>query len=181
MKHLKIQFCFKNSRYVHSAITGQLYTGSEIYLHPSKLPAKVELALGLCHNPYRLPTRSASVESTDSFSANKNIADRIIHICRINFWLATRYASWQKPIHPDASDAIAAFREIIGTKKQKELCLPRALYTAKTSLRFKEHGVVLIGVFLPSRAMHAWVIEDGRLADPYDTEWLQHRPVAALY
>lgn len=92
-----------------------------------------------------------------------------------------RYASYQKPINRDAAEAIAAFCDTIGYKNQKDLCLPRALYAAKTSQRFKEHGVIFIGVFLPSRAMHAWVVEGGQLSDPFDSEWLHHRPVAALY
>jgi len=41
--------------------------------------------------------------------------------------------------------------------------------------------VIFIGVFLPSNTMHAWIIEDGKIVDPYDGIWLNFQPVAALY
>jgi hypothetical protein len=40
--------------------------------------------------------------------------------------------------------------------------------------------VVVIGVFLPSRAMHAWTIEGNQMADPYDDIWINYQPVAML-
>jgi hypothetical protein len=135
----------------------------------------------LCEHPYRLPPQSAPTTQPITNIPIKPLAQRLIRLCGFNFWLANRYAGCQRPTHRNAAEAIVAFCDTIGYENQKELCLPRALYAAKTSQHFKEHGVIFIGVFLPSRAMHAWVIESGQLADPYDSEWLHHRPVAALY
>ena len=45
---------------------------------------------------------------------------------------------------------------------------------------FNEEGVVFIGAFLPSRAMHAWVIEKGIQPDQRDNIWHQYRPIAAI-
>jgi len=41
--------------------------------------------------------------------------------------------------------------------------------------------VIFIGVFLPSKSMHAWIIEDGIQPDPSDTMWINFQPVAVLY
>ena len=181
MKHLRLHFYLNNRRYIHSAITGQLYSAPAKTIPAITLPRKVERALELCEHPYRLPPLSAPEAQSNSIGPAKAFADRLIRLCCFNFWLAVRYASQRKIIHRDAADAINTFRATSEPADQKNLCLPRSLYAAKTSQRFEEHGVVFIGIFLPSRAMHAWVIEGSQLADPQDSEWLHHRPVAALY
>lgn len=65
-------------------------------------------------------------------------------------------------------------------KKQKVLCLPRAFFVATTSRRFSKHGVAFIGAFLPTVRMHAWIVEDGKPADPYDNEWIEYQPVMMI-
>lgn len=65
-------------------------------------------------------------------------------------------------------------------KKQRTLCLPRAIFIATTSKRFKEHGVMFIGSFLPTVRMHAWVVEDGSNADVYDGQWICFKPVMMM-
>lgn len=65
-------------------------------------------------------------------------------------------------------------------KRQRVLCLPRAIFIATTSRRFKEHGVMFIGSFLPTVRMHAWVVEDGSNADVYDNQWICFQPVMMM-
>ena len=145
-------------------------------------PRKVEAALELCHHPYRMRLGRAG-------AANGNIrqvapqglkaARRLVKLSRQQFLLAQLYAGWSCPLFESARDAVEFFREChVGD--QSQLCLARALFAAKTSRRFRDEGVVMIGVFLPARALHAWVIEKGELADPWDDIWINYQPVATL-
>lgn len=63
---------------------------------------------------------------------------------------------------------------------QRVLCLPRSIFIATTSKKFKKSGVMFIGSFFPSRRMHAWVMEDGHNCCPYDNCWINYTPVCAM-
>jgi len=157
-----------------------------VYSHPSgsqeEVAEKVRHALELCNNPYRLaPSVAYPVESRAEIGLidEGQLATRMVRLCRTNFFLARWYAGFRSPTFDCASVAIQHFRNsVVG--EQKTLCLPRALFAAKTSRRFSDEGVVFIGAFLPSRSMHAWVIEGGRQPDPLDFQWTNFRPVAAI-
>ena len=145
------------------------------------LHKKVEAALGFCDEPYSMPNSSVSLDVSHKHSEiQKKKAQRTIHLSRINLFLARQYASYSKPFFNTSSDAINFFHEATPRSDRSKLCLPRALFAAITSKSFKDTGVILIGVFLPSRQMHAWIIEDGQQADPYDNIWHLYRPVAAI-
>lgn len=62
-------------------------------------------------------------------------------------------------------------------KNQNMLCLPRSIFAATMSKRFKQHGVLVIGAFLPSHRMHSWVMEDNRITDMHDTIWINYTPL----
>jgi len=89
------------------------------------------------------------------------------------------YAAWASPLFASAKEASVFFRTY-AAGDQSQLCLARALFSAKTSRRFRAEGVVLIGVFLPARSLHAWVIENGEMADSCDDIWINYQPVATL-
>jgi hypothetical protein len=114
------------------------------------------------------------------FKAASKIADRTRLAARFNFLLAQLYASATYPIFKNSRDAVFFFENHPSGVSQNVLCLSRTLFAAKTSQTFSRFGVILIGAFLPSRLMHAWIIEDGRQVDPYDRIWTQYRPVGAL-
>ena len=101
-------------------------------------------------------------------------------ICKLNFGLGRWFSKLGQPIFKDAGEAIRFFRKYKSGDIQNDLCLPRSLFAASTSKKFKDKGVVFIGVTLPSKSMHAWVIEDGMQPDPYDTMWINFQPVAAI-
>jgi len=106
-------------------------------------------------------------------------AERLIRLTRQQFWCARAYASWPVPLFPTSREAMLFFRQQI-RGDQNELCLARSFFAAKTSQQFKKMGVVVIGVFLPSRSMHAWVMEGDQAADPFDDIWINYQPVALL-
>jgi hypothetical protein len=99
---------------------------------------------------------------------------------KFGFLAARFYASLRKPLFKTSLDAVSFFNEHAELTPSKGNCLERSLFAAKTSLSFADEGVVLIGFFLPSTLMHAWVIENGQHADPEDRIWTQYRPVGAL-
>jgi hypothetical protein len=143
---------------------------------------KVARSLALCDNPYHLDPPGIAASTTAEWQNPRRgvgMANLLIKLCRQQFWLACLSASWRKPLFASSAEAIAFFRATVDGD-QATLCLPRALFAAKTSGAFAADGVILIGVFLPARSMHAWVIEGGALADPQDDQWINYQPVAAL-
>jgi hypothetical protein len=180
MKHFKFLPSFREQVYIHSEIDGNLYCSADKKNGNKPIPGKVREAFRLCNQPYDLPPFHAADKYLPHVqNESEKISKRLMSLCKFNFWIATRYASFSNPIHEDSREAVSTFRNIISN--QKDLCLPRALYAAKTSVSFDKHGVIIIGAALPSRSMHAWVIEEGELVDNQDREWLHHLPVAALY
>lgn len=147
---------------------------------------KIRNALDRCENPYLLSAPADELHQVLSSPLAPKAAerairfvDRLIWLSRRQFLCARLYASWRVPLFATAREAILFFRQH-AKGDQEVLCLARALFAAKTSRRFAEQGAVVIGVFLPSRAMHAWVIEGDDLSDPYDGIWINYQPVAML-
>lgn len=79
----------------------------------------------------------------------------------------------------DSDIAIRVFCSII-PRNQKLLCLPRSVFAATTSKKFKKSGVMFIGVFHPSRHMHAWIIEDKQNPCWFDHIWINFTPVTVM-
>lgn len=144
-------------------------------------PPRVCAALALNDEPYQLrPIATPEQPHARIPWWLGSYARLLVRICRLSFGLAQLMARLRLPVYTDATEAILAFRKVFPGEAQQELCLPRSLFAAATSRKFRDHGVVFIGVFLPSRSMHAWVIEDGIQPDPFDGGWINFRPVAAL-
>jgi hypothetical protein len=185
--HLPIQKGEKEFRL--SGLSGSLFScdcqGSRPVPRPYAEP-KLEKTASACENPYLLTNASRKGTENSSFVVNSHVmeegsklAAKLIRLTRRQFLCARLYAAWQVPLFPTAREATIFFREHV-KGDQNELCLARALFAAKTSQRFREEGAVMIGVFLPSRAMHAWAIEGNQMADPYDDIWINYQPVAML-
>ena len=83
-------------------------------------------------------------------------------------------------IYKDAGEANMAFRYILNNGNQRVLCLPRSVFIATTSAKFKSSGAMFVGCFFPSRHMHAWVIEEGMHADVFDNQWIMFTPIAMM-
>lgn len=64
---------------------------------------------------------------------------------------------------------------------QHILCLSRSVFIATTSRRFKSHGTMFVGAMLPSRSLHAWVMEDGCNVCKGDVYWTNYTPLAIMY
>lgn len=83
-------------------------------------------------------------------------------------------------LYEDALQASWVFQQVTQMELQKLLCLPRSIFIATTSKRFKEYGTMYIGIFLPSRNMHAWVIEDNMQTDEWDNYWILYQPLIMM-
>jgi hypothetical protein len=182
MQFVSIPLIFKESQYFISELTGDLIIkvkGKNI--ESRRFSKKLINALSLCDNPYRIKFIPNTTQSFISESRKIRFkANFLIYLCKINFFLAHKYASFKDLYFSDSSDAIAYFHSATGNDETNNLCLPRTLFAAKTSRIFDNEGVIFIGAFLPSRSMHAWIIEKGTQPDRRDNIWHQYRPIAAI-
>lgn len=81
----------------------------------------------------------------------------------------------------DSSEAaVDYFCLLYPGEQQRKLCLPRSIFAATTSKRFSENGCMVIGAFLPSTNMHAWIIEDSKNAYRRDNDWTCYTPIAIM-
>jgi hypothetical protein len=149
----------------------------------TNLDTKVSFALKLNDKPYTLekPRKHETTLINTSKIRYQLYAKLLIRTCKVSFLFTRILTIFRFPFFENSTEAIIAFRKIAPVSIQNDLCLPRALFAAVTSKKFKEKGVVFIGVFLPSKSMHAWVIEDGVQPDPYDDLWVNFQPVAAIW
>ena len=99
-------------------------------------------------------------------------------LCRHAFLLARLWAKIPLRCYPDAGVATRVYYRLYPGEQQRNLCLPRAFFARSTSRRFRKHGAMFVGAFLPSVQMHAWVLEDGMHADHHDNNWVNYAPVA---
>jgi hypothetical protein len=183
MKFASLPIYQNKTVYFLNSFSGSLLSKeTEIQKKPKEIHSeKVIAAIKQCNNPYLLNIEKISSESSISRPYLINYGRRLTNACTSAFWLARAITFFGKPAFKTTSDAIMAYRKMYFYEDQNDLCLPRTLFAASTSKTFKKHGVVFIGVFLPSRNMHAWIIEDGLQPDPYDTMWINYQPVAIIY
>lgn len=183
MKCIGLPLEFRGSLFNFCPLTGDLLVGARGARQQEALPKKLLKALECCDAPYRLSSESLRrklfLTAVAKRSASK-IAHRTKRIIAFNFFVGVLYASRRIPLFESCHDAILFFEKHPAKSPQEELCLPRSLFAAKTSKNFEDCGVILIGAFLPTKLMHAWIIEDGCHADPLDRVWTQYRPVAAI-
>lgn len=163
-----------------------IYSRSKCLRVQDTWPKKLSVQLSFCHSPY---TICESIElQHDGYlhgsQENRKALQKAFRIVRLwrakAFCLACGYAALGSPCFSDSAAGIKFFRSNVLVSQQATLCLPRALFAASMSQRFPDAGVVFIGVFLPSRSMHAWIIEDGHQPDKNDSMWVNFRPVAAI-
>lgn len=143
---------------------------------------KIESALLCAQNPYTL-NPSNSLTSVPAYSSLTLMYAKVLTwLCEKSFTLARLFLYWPlRPKFRTTKEAIAVYRTIYPGKQQRVLCLPRVFFSAACSKSFKESGTGFIGAFLPSRKMHAWIIENNENPDPDDDIWICYQPVAVIY
>jgi hypothetical protein len=147
----------------------------------TQIPPKVLLALDFCNNPYKLSPPIYFDESIACYNDKKieSVYRKLSYLRRKSFFLSIIYAGIRKKLYPDSISAMNALARILPSH-DSEACLQRALTVAKTSKKFKSHGVLFIGAQLPLKSLHAWIIEDGVQPDAQDRQWINFLPLIAL-
>lgn len=132
-------------------------------------------------NPYTIPIAEYPAVQRRQFGRGLRLYARILVWAHANFYpLAWALSHLRLNLFDSAVEATDAFCQIIGYKHQKLLCLPRSIFAATTSRQFKQNGAMFIGGFLPTRHMHAWVMENGQNAYRYDFSWINYKPLAVM-
>jgi hypothetical protein len=169
--------------YFFEPISGLLLTRSgKSRIQNDKDNTRLNSSLDLNNQPYKLsPPSSGRLSFNNGNFLIRIYAILLTKIIRFNFFLGVVFAKLGYRYFSDSKEAIALFRKHICPSQQNDLCLARTLFAAATSKKFKENGVIFIGVFLPSKSMHAWIIEDGAHTDPHDRIWINYQTVAAIY
>ena len=178
MYHLRKVY-FNGRIYFLRPFVGIVYSYSGT---PSDVPVEGEIIkqnLSIVDNPFLLEQREVDVAGNYSFFLHWYARFLVFsyHHCYPALYLLSFL---RLPVFDDAGKANLAFRSILNNKDQSVLCLPRAVFISSTSRRFKKNGAMFIGIFLPTRNMHAWVIEDNKVADIYDYYWTMYTPLAIL-
>jgi len=184
MKINSLEVRHKDFFYYFEPITGALLkrSGASSTKKKLELIEKVSNALILNDEPYKLNMPDLnSVSNSYNIKNFKKYAVNLTYATLKSFALGKLYTSFKQPYFENATEAITFYRSCSLIKNQSDLCLPRTLFAASLSKRFKQNGVIFIGVSLPSKSMHAWIIEDGVQPDPFDTMWVNFQPVAILY
>lgn len=142
-----------------------------------------QLCIAAVTNPFLLH----QYDKSDNWKQIKNRekacrwAKLITWLCTHCYPLAYLCTHIRLNLFDNARDASQFYYHVYPSfKQQRVLCLPRAIFIATTSKRFKEHGVMFVGSFLPTVRMHAWVVEDGNNANIYDNEWICFQPVMMM-
>jgi hypothetical protein len=183
LKIISLPISNSNGYYLFERFSGLLLSKPrKSTLQNTRDSTKLNSFLGLNNQPYKL-----SSFSSESVSFNKGgflvrfYAILLTKIIKFNFFLGRVFAKLGYRYFSDSKEAVAFFRKHICPSQQNDLCLARTLFAAATSKKFKENGVIFIGVFLPSKSMHAWIIENGAHTDLLDGIWINYQPVAAIY
>jgi hypothetical protein len=146
-----------------------------------KLPKNIKHLYQNVLNPFKLEITSKKKYNQKLRIGVILYAKCIVFLCKYSFWMAKLLTYFPPSKLKNTAEAIQVFKEIFPSSyNQRTLCLSRTLFAMATSKSFNEDSVVFIGVFLPSRKMHAWIIEKNTNPDPYDEDWVCYQPVAVI-
>ena len=146
---------------------------TEDVTEPSSLPIEIQ-------NPFIVCQRSKNNIKVHVPPLVKVYGYILVWCARYCYFLLYLLSLLRLDLFEDAQQASCAFQQATHKKKQNLLCLPRSVFIATTSRRFKEHGTMYIGVFWPSRNLHAWVIEDKLQTDEWDNSWILYQPLIMM-
>ena len=177
---------FNNRFYYFSPIFGFLYSRKkQKKLYKSSAnnfsynSEKIKRELNYINNPFL-------IKENPSLSSFENIPNYIFFYAKFLIWcykhsypLLYIISKFRFSFFDNAESAINYFCKI-NPKDQKILCLPRSIFAATTSKEFKKNGIMVIGVFHPTRHMHAWIMEKGKNSYLNDDIWINYSPVAIM-
>jgi hypothetical protein len=144
-------------------------------------PELVNKNHNLVLNPYLINSCNKKIEIKKIPYLAKVYAKLIVFTAKYSFYLACIVTKIPFIKFSSSQYAVEIFNKIYSDPIQlRTLCLSRTIFVIATSKSFKSNGTAFIGVFLPSRKMHAWIIESGCNPDSADEIWLSYQPVVAI-
>lgn len=182
MKFYNFPIKYEGNTFFFNRLLGVLLSSKEYKEKTKKgTPELVKTNYQYVINPYLLDTHNNFIEYKNVPFVAKIYAKLIVFISKHSFFVASLLTKIPFIKFTDSKQAIAIFTKVYPSPDQHQtLCLPRTLFVIATSKSFKKNGTAFIGVFLPSRKMHAWVIESRYNPDPLDTFWILYQPVIAI-
>ncbi|HOP51209.1 MAG TPA: hypothetical protein PK887_11390 [Ignavibacteriales bacterium] len=182
MKFYQFPILFSGKLYLFNKVFGVLLEkkdSNKVYFNYKGIPIYYQYQMVL--NPFKLDIPTDDFDDISVSLVAALYAKLMVFTCKHSFIGAILLAKFPFVKYNSTKIAIASFKKIYpGSFYQRTLCLPRTLFAAATSKSFDKKGVAFIGVFLPSRKMHAWIIEDNSNPDPDDDSWICYQPVAAI-
>lgn len=178
MKSIDIKY---NGRIYHYSHILGLLISSKKKTNPNEslLNKKERNAFKLIENPFLLKPNTDKLEN-DTFFIYGKVYVKLLIWSYYNFYPLLYLLSYLRlNIFSNSKEAINYFCKIHPTE-QNRLCLPRSIFAITTSKRFNKKGVMFIGVFLPSKHMHAWILEDDENPYKSDKIWTNFSPVAII-
>lgn len=168
-----------------SARNGCLYKKKTkpFLLNPTgKHKGRISTVLESCRNPYNCkpPERPSSVEvDSNSLRHLTNYNNKLFALGNKRFLQSIFYSSRRHSLFDTTTEAFNAIDAVPPHDSQKgEYCLQRSLLAAKTSKQFsRNNGCLLIGSFLETGGMHAWLMEGKVQPDPQDRNWINFQPL----
>ncbi len=154
--HLPIRFhntWFRFNRWLGLII----FSNSEPNIQKPKIPITKKKAFECVADPYKLkkPIMVRRNPPKVSFWV-KSYAKVLTYLCRHCYPLAQiLFSNLSLNVFEDGEDANWYYRSLNYGYNQDVLCLPRAMFIASTSKKFKDRGVMFIGIFPPMRNLHA--------------------------
>ena len=180
-----LKYSFRGKRYRFCSVFGLLLSKKISKNEPNlervcpALPCKVSAALAVVDDPYTVSLDGTAAKTVAVSKAVRCYGLLLIWLHRHFYpglWLLSHL---RLNVYDNAEEAIDVFCRI-HPADQKLLCLPRSVFGATLSRRFKREGALFISVFLPSHHMHAFVIENGRNAYRSDYGWINYTPISIM-
>ena len=182
MRFCNLPIKYQDNVYYFNKLLGILlyrndYTNRNINKTSELLNTNHKLVL----NPYLMESYNKILEIQKVPFLAKLFANLIVFTSKYSFYLACILTKIPLIKFSSSQYAVEIFNKIYSDPlQQRTLCLSRTIFVIATSKSFKNNGTAFIGVFLPSRKMHAWVIESGCNPDSSDEIWLSYQPVVAI-
>jgi hypothetical protein len=164
-------------------ISGRLlkYTQKPTDIDTSNMPDRVKQALYLCDQPFSCdPIIPSKIDISLSLKSIERSYRILCFLRKKSYFLSLLYAGFQKSLFETTKEAMSAVLQLPENQINRHLlCLPVSLMAIKLSKSFKKNGVLIIGAFIPTGEMHAWVIEDDSQVNFYDRDWINFHPLLA--
>ena len=177
---------YKGRQYKFNIVLGCLLSKNkegQLKKIPLSCPAKLKKAIDIISNPFLV--HHFEVDINTNLLNHKNTkwlilyAKFLIYLQKLFPSLLFFFSKFRLKVFDNSDIAIEFFRQV-HPNNQKVLCLPRSIFAATTSKNFKEKGVLIIGIFHPSKHLHAWIIEDDHNPCSFDNIWTNYSPLTVI-